>query len=534
MVSYYFFFLNFLNNDIINIDDRNDVMTKGIETDISKQLFKALEKIEKLEEKLDKAYDVIDDLKKDFARKEKNYKKEISKLQKENKELKDIIAKQDKEINELKGEILRLRTNNKKDSSNSSKPSSTNGYKKVITNSRKKSKNKPGKPKGEKSTNLSNAKLDIFINSGDVEYKIININKTSLNENKEYKSVKVLDIKIVKQIIEYRYYPNEDGTYSISEYHNRPIQYGNNLKAICACMNNDIYNSTDGITRFLSNITNGGINLSKSTILRWNNELATKLQPEVNHIEEKLVESYYLNCDDSSLKINGSSYNDLCVCNKNHTRLWISGKKDREAWKEHTILPNYKGIIVKDGTDVFNGFGIFFAQCCSHILRYIKGVYDFVNHKGAKKMDKFLKKCIHVRKQKIKKGITAFKENELNLLYTEYDEIFKEWKKEWMHSSKDKNPVYEDERKLLARFEDENEKKQILYFLTDFKVPTTNSQAEVDQRGAKIKQKIGKFRSENSAIDYAKIKSCILTYKKNNINVMDAIKLAFTNEPIII
>ena len=42
----------------------------------------------------------------------------------------------------IKGEILKLRTNNKKDSSNSSKPSSTNGYKKVITNSRKKSKNR--------------------------------------------------------------------------------------------------------------------------------------------------------------------------------------------------------------------------------------------------------------------------------------------------------------------------------------------------------------------------------------------------------
>ena len=138
------------------------------------------------------------------------------------------------------------------------------------------------------------------------------------------------------------------------------------------------------------------------------------------------------------------------------------------------------------------------------------------------------------RKQKIKKGRTSFTDNELDSLYNEYDEIFKEWKKEWMHSSKDNNPVYDDERKLLARFEDENERKQILYFLTDFEVPATNSQAEVDQRGAKIKQKIGKFRSEDSANEYAKIKSCILTYKKSKVNVMNAIKLAFTNEPIII
>ena len=46
---------------------------KGIEKEINKQLFQALNKIEKLEKKLDKAYDVIDELKRDFSKKEKKY-----------------------------------------------------------------------------------------------------------------------------------------------------------------------------------------------------------------------------------------------------------------------------------------------------------------------------------------------------------------------------------------------------------------------------------------------------------------------------
>lgn len=129
-------------------------------------------------------------------------------------------------------------------------------------------------------------------------------------------------------------------------------------------------------------------------------------------------------------------------------------------------------------------------------------------------MDEFLKKCIHLRKQKIEKGVKSFTEKELSKLYDEYNKILNDWKREWMKSSKEKNPVYEDERKLLARFEDEEEKEPILCLLNDFNVPTTNSQAEVDQRGAKIKQKIGKFRSVESAKEYAIIKSCILTYKK--------------------
>ena len=96
---------------------------------------------------------------------------------------------------------------------------------------------------------------------------------------------------------------------------------------MCIVLNNDVYNSTDGIVRFISNITNNGINLAKITILRWNNELANKLMPEISHIEENLISSYFLNWDDSSIKINGTNYNDLCVCNDKYTRLWISGKK---------------------------------------------------------------------------------------------------------------------------------------------------------------------------------------------------------------
>ena len=68
------------------------------------------------------------------------------------------------------------------------------------------------------------------------------------------------------------------------------------------------------------------------------------------------------------------------------------------------------------------------------------------------------------------------------------------------------NPLYDDERKLLSRMED-FDKEQILYFLKDFKVPATNNQAETDQINIKIKQKIGKFRSEAGAKFYTIIRS---------------------------
>ena len=113
---------------------------------------------------------------------------------------------------------------------------------------------------------------------------------------------------------------------------------------------------------------------------------------------------------------------------------------------------------------------------------------------------------------------------------TQYEEIIKIWKKEWMTDRN--NPQYDDERKLLSRMEDAD-KEQILYFLKDFKVPATNNQVETDQRNIKIKQKIGKFRSETGARIYAIIRSCINTYKKHGINVYRAFIKSFNNETVI-
>ena len=73
-----------------------------------------------------------------------------------------------------------------------------------------------------------------------------------------------------------------------------------------------------------------------------------------------------------------------------------------------------------------------------------------------------------------------------------------------------------------------------LLFLKKFFVPFSNNRAESDLRGIKIKQKIGKFRSLEGATIYAVIKSCISTYKKNGVNLYEALLRLLNNNPILI
>ena len=57
------------------------------------------------------------------------------------------------------------------------------------------------------------------------------------------------------------------------------------------------------------------------------------------------------------------------------------------------------------------------------------------------------------------------------------------------------------------------DRDEILYFLKDFYVSSTNNQAERVQRNAKMKQKTGKWKSIDETQIYVIIRSYINTYK---------------------
>lgn len=487
-------------------------------------------------------YNQYEELLKKFETQEKNA-KETNELIKELKaiikSLTETIKKQNKIIEELENEILRLKSKNDKDSSNSSKPSSTNGYKKVITNRREKSNKSKGGQKNHKPHSLNN-KLEQFINSGNIEEEIIEINKNENNKDKRYVEKVVIDIKVTKVIKRYRYYMCEDGKYHIPKIHNQYVQYGNNIKSIALDLMINLPNSTDGIVEFISDISNKGITLSKGTLINWEGILKNNLRNDIQIIENKLLDSYYLNHDESQIKINGDGNNVLCACNNEYVRLWPSKHKSQEAIDEIGFLPRFKGVIVKDGTELYNKYGIFLSQCISHIQRYLKGIYDFIDHKAPKKLSEFFTKYNNLRNEYIDKRIDKFSDTELSKIIEEYDDILKEWEEELKNDLN--NCLFDDELKLFTRLKYDNRKMdskirgdrdEVLYFLRDFNVPSTNNNAESSQRGVKIKQKIGKFRSEEGANNYLVIKSVILTCKKQSLDILDSINKAFEGQMIL-
>ena len=130
------------------------------------------------------------------------------------------IEKKDEENKKLILEIERLKNNNNKDSSNSGKPSSKNGFKNVIHNSRPEITKKQGGQPGHKDSSTDVYKIKQLINRGNVKHLIINVNITNENQDKPYATRYVQDIEVTSVIKEYRYYPNASGNYDIPKEQN--------------------------------------------------------------------------------------------------------------------------------------------------------------------------------------------------------------------------------------------------------------------------------------------------------------------------
>jgi transposase len=78
-------------------------------------------------------------------------------------------------------------------------------------------------------------------------------------------------------------------------------------------------------------------------------------------------------------------------------------------------------------------------------------------------------------------------------------------------------------RKLAARLESRRE--EVLRFMTDFRVPFENNQAERDLRMVKLQQKIGGcFRSGEGAREFCRLRSVISTARKQGRAVLGAIE----------
>lgn len=497
-----------------------------------KSVFKHLDETLK---KLDLVLDENRQLKTKIEILEAEHRKEIKVLQAQ---IETLKAEHQKEVAVLNAEIDRLKKENQKlkdiinkDSGNSSKPPSSDGFKR-IQNSREKTGRKAGGQKGHKGN------IPILFEN---PTKIIEHKKKRCEcgchiiYSENYTVKQAVDIEIVTNIIEHRAYSgvcSGCGAKTKNEFPNEitnSITYGNTLKSLSALLSSDGMVAINRIKQMLCELTGGKIKLSEGTIAKWNKDLANRLEPVIAKIKDDLLTSPVLHKDETSIRINKSTEWFHVLSNKTKTLYFSHKKRGNIADNEIGLLQIFNGTLIHDHLKALYGYSCKHGECNAHILRYLKSVIESKNRVWARDLIELLVNANNSIKELKANGYSALKETEIQDYNNKYDEILQNGQTEFLNCvEKDYNG---EDMKLLRRLKEY--KTEHLRFVSDFLVPFDNNQAERDLRMIKAKTKIsGCFRGENGGVVFANIKSYTSSLRKNSLNIFEGICLAFLGKPV--
>jgi len=435
------------------------------------------------------------------------------------KELNERIETLEKENAALRLENARLRGMIDKNSGNSSKPPSSDGFKRIF-NSREKTGRAPGgqpghKGHGPKLYDNPNAIVEIK------EETCACGGRYAYTES--YRAKQLVDIRIEPDVTEYRVYQGKCDCCGGRSDNRAPISdmlsYGPKLRGLAALLSLEGCVSLNRLTRIISELTCGSIALSQGTVVSWLWDLSGKVASAVDSIKDKLLLSPVLHKDETGIWINGKLQWLHVLSTEKHTLYHADKKRGNDADRAMDILPAYGGTLVHDHLKGLYEFPCAHAECNVHILRYLKSAVERKKRKWAEDMIGLLMEAKGLKDAQPDGKLTPEQIEEIQRRYTEIIQAG--------HDEYQPDQDYNGEdMKLLRRME--KFKAEHLRFITDPAVPFDNNQAERDLRMIKAKQKIsGTFRAPDGGTVFATLKSFSATVKKHNFNLWQALSFAF-------
>lgn len=501
---------------------------------------------------------------KQYKELEEKYKKELQKLKKENelKEKENKLLKQqnkqkdeviyDLDKNDYRGQCEALKIENaeikkklqmyeekfslarislKKDSSNSCKPSSTNGFKKVIQNNRVKSERKPGREKGHKRS------APVVCKNPD---KVVNVSKVATCScgchtiEKEEVKRDLISLEIIVHTTQYvgkkTICPccNKEYSPKFPNNVNSIVNYDETIKSLIVYLNSYCNVPNQKTVELLGLLSENKIKMCQGTIGNTMKQFSKKSKYTLHKIKREILKQPVINEDETPISVNGKIMSTIGVFTPKLSLMEAFENRKLESFQEMGILDRYIGTVCHDHNNIHQSFiQSKQAECNFHILRYCKAEYEIHKRECIKDFMNYLLELrdkVDIYKSQGKESFSELEYNEAKKKYLELlDTWDKEFKKEYNAA---KSQYYDSERCLKSRLREYIDDH--LRFLTDFRIDFTNNLAERGLRKIKTKLKItGGFRNLKFARFYCDAISIIDTCKKQNMSIFETIKNIF-------
>lgn len=455
-----------------------------------------------------------------------------------------IIEKQAAQIAELQTRVTVLENQLKQNSRNSSKPPSSDGFKRPP---KTKSLRIPGtKPSGGQPGHPGST-LRMSETPDHVVLHSLHVCKCGCSltgeavlrmEKRQVVDLPVMRTEVTEHQAEVKLCPSCRRTIKAAfplEV-TAPVQYSSRFKSIGIYLSQYQLLPYERIGELMEHVF--GHRSSEATMLQASEQLYQQLATVEGEIADHLAQSAVAHFDETGLRVQGKLQWCHVVSTDRFTHYTVHPKRGVDAMEDAGILPRFQGTAVHDAWgSYFQYANCHHALCNAHLLRELTYLHEQEKKEWAKAMiDLLLDMYRYVYTQRENEQPPSV--TKITDYAARYDRIVQEGFDEEARITAS-NPAPAPKRGRIKQSKTKNlldrlqeHRLDVLNFLCDPSVPFDNNQAERDIRMVKVQQKIsGTFRSELGAKIFCRIRGFLSTAKKSAYSVMDAIHQALLGQP---
>jgi transposase len=316
---------------------------------------------------------------------------------------------------------------------------------------------------------------------------------------------------------------------------NSPVQYGPGLKGLFVYLQDYQLLPSGRVQELLDDVL--GIRPSEGTLYANRTTCAASLSGVNDQIKAAIQTASVAHFDETGFRVQGRLMWLLVASTAQLTQYFVHAKRGTAAIDAMAILPQFTGRAIHDGwrsyatyTDCAHGL------CNAHHLRELQFITERYAQPWAEAMRRLLVRAKQAVADAIEAGQAALPFYQVQQLERDYQALIQQGfaaNPPLPETANTPGPTKQSPPKnLLDRLH--HQQSQVLVFIYDFRIPFDNNQAERDIRMMKLKQKIsGGFRAFTGAQEFCAIRSYLSTCRKQGINLLDALQHTFLGNPII-
>jgi len=456
----------------------------------------------------------------------------------------ELIQQLIKINNEFEDRIQVLEDQIAKNSRNSGKPPSSDGYSKPSPKSLRKrhGKKSGGQPGHSGNTLKATAQPDRIEVHRVTECKGCQGSlEDVLAEGCEHRQVfdiPIVKIEVTEHQSEIKICPRcgEKNKATFPEPVTQPVQYGPEIKALAVYLNQYQLIPLERTAEILEALY--GHRVSEASLITASKEIGKQIEAVNEAIKKHItMQERVVHFDETGLRLGGKTHWLHSASTEKLTYYQVHHKRGQKAMNAIDILPNLQGYAIHDGWESYNKYSVRHGLCNVHHLRKLNFLLERYPQDWVEPMTDLLITIKETVEQAKEKKSIRLTDKQLTEFSKEYDRLVEEGLKANPQQKRDKGMPKKrgrlkqtPARNLLTIFK--TKKDAILAFMYDFQVPFDNNLAERDIRMMKLKQKIsGCFRTQQGAEIFCVIRGYVSTARKNGLNALEALRLAFQELP---